>query len=190
VDGPLTAPVIDLGDLLLRPQREDDVPAIVAAIADPECLRWMRMSEPPDADLVRRNLHDAQREALAGRVVRWAIVDSAGDELLGVVNLFDIGIRSPSSAEVGYWVGRRARGREVATRATRAAVRHGFAERVDGGLGLERLQAMVGVDNAASRAVLRKVGFTETGVLRKFFRIEGVPMDFSLHDLLVEEFAL
>ncbi len=185
----LVAPVIELDDLRLRPQREDDLATITAAFTDPELLRWSRLEEPPGEGLVRHNMLTAQMESAVGRTVRWAIADGRTDDLLGVVNLFDIDDKSPGSAEVGYWMSSAARGRGQATLATRAAVRHGFIEQSDGGLGLDRVRALVGVGNEPSRAVLHKVGFTETGRLRKFFRIEGVPMDVALLDLLAEEFT-
>jgi RimJ/RimL family protein N-acetyltransferase len=66
--------------------------------------------------------------------------------------------REPGYGEIGYWVAAEARGRGVATRAVRLLADWGRAE-----LGLTRIDVLPHRDNAASRRVAEKAGFTETG---------------------------
>ncbi|NWF26390.1 GNAT family N-acetyltransferase [Streptomyces sp. PKU-EA00015] len=83
------------------------------------------------------------------------LVDEDG-RVLGRVNLVDV---ADGSAELGYRVARSAAGRGLAT----AAVREVCALAAE--YGLTELRAVTTVDNAGSRAVLARTGFTATGEL-------------------------
>ncbi|MEU2395436.1 GNAT family N-acetyltransferase [Streptomyces sp. NPDC007369] len=76
-------------------------------------------------------------------------------ELVGRVNLVDA---AAGSAELGYRIGMRAAGRGLATAAVAEVCRLAA-----GPYGLSSLSAVADVDNPASRAVLTRSGFTETG---------------------------
>ncbi|MFJ7158708.1 GNAT family N-acetyltransferase [Streptomyces sp. NPDC101118] len=82
------------------------------------------------------------------------VLDSAG-ALVGRVNLVDV---ADGAAELGYRIGESASGRGVATAAVEEVCRLAA-----GPYGLSRLFAVVTLDNPASRAVLRRTGFTEAG---------------------------
>ena len=76
------------------------------------------------------------------------------------------------------------------TEAVRLAVRHAFVPEEDGGLGLHRVYAFAAEPNAASRHVLRSVGFTETGRDRHGTRMrDGRYVDTVVHDLLEPEWV-
>ncbi|WBB79755.1 GNAT family N-acetyltransferase [Micromonospora sp. WMMD882] len=92
-------------------------------------------------------------EQTTGRCHFHLLVDDA--EVLGRFNLVDV---AGGEAELGYRVARRAAGRGVATDGVRrmaALARETY--------GLRRLTAATTLDNAASLAVLRRVGFTPAG---------------------------
>jgi 8-oxo-dGTP diphosphatase len=98
------------------------------------------------------------RELAAGIAFNLAITGRDGDQeiLVGVV-----GLRVDAKGRLGtlgYWVGRRFWGHGVATEAAGRMVRWGFAN-----LGIDRVLANVATDNPASAAVLRRIGFRQTG---------------------------
>jgi RimJ/RimL family protein N-acetyltransferase len=86
---------------------------------------------------------------------------------------------------VGYWVGADARGRGVATTATRLAGNWAFEAVPE----LARLQLRAAVENVASNRVAEKAGFTREGVLRaqRFNPRLGRRVDFVMWSLLREE---
>ncbi|CAN0857006.1 Putative [ribosomal protein S5]-alanine N-acetyltransferase [Linum grandiflorum] len=74
----------------------------------------------------------------------------------------------------GYW------GKGIATTAVRIVTETIFEERPE----LERLEALVDVDNVGSQRVLEKVGFVREGVLRKFVVLKGTSRDMVMFSLL------
>ena len=71
------------------------------------------------------------------------------------------------SAWIGYWVAIGDR-RGVATGALALGLDHCF-----GPVRLHRVEATVRPENAASRAVLAKVGFREEGLLQRYLQVDG-----------------
>ena len=68
--------------------------------------------------------------------------------------------RERGYGEIGYWVAADARGRGIATRATRL-----LADWARDELGLTRIEILPHKDNAPSRRVAEKLGFRDTGAL-------------------------
>jgi RimJ/RimL family protein N-acetyltransferase len=147
---PRELPELTDGVVVLRSWRADDVPALVAALADPEVSRWIDRIPFPYTEA------DARRFVAAPDGYAIAV----DGELLGAcgVHWSDSG---QGVAAVGYWLRPEARGRGAATRATRLV-----AEWVLGGLGFERLELRADPENAASCRVAERCGFRLDGTLR------------------------
>ncbi|MPY63437.1 GNAT family N-acetyltransferase [Streptomyces spongiae] len=141
---------------LLRP---DHAPAILAF--ERENRAYFAASIPDRGDEYFEQFDERHRLQLAdqeaGECHYHVLVDTAG-EVLGRVNLVDV---ADGVAELGYRIAERAAGRGLATRAVRAV-----CELAADGYGLTTLRARATLDNAASRAVLARVGFTVTGQTR------------------------
>jgi len=80
-----------------------------------------------------------------------------------------------SAATMGYWTGVRFAGQGYMTDAVTAVLRHGLQR-----LGFHRIEAACLPNNAASRRVLAKCGFTAEGTARKYLRINGEWQDHLL----------
>ena len=78
-------------------------------------------------------------------------------------------------AALGYWITERVQGRGIATRACRVLIEKAFSER-----GVNRVEITAAAQNARSRAVADRLGFTLDGVRLQAFRCGG-----RLHDLAV-----
>ncbi|MGE5347063.1 MAG: GNAT family N-acetyltransferase, partial [Acidithiobacillales bacterium] len=87
------------------------------------------------------------------------------------------------SAEVGYWLGRAAQGRGLATRALRSMTAYAFDA-----LGLVRLFALPFDFNTASVRVLEKAGYTREGLLRDAAIKEGRVTNYSLYAMTRSDF--
>jgi RimJ/RimL family protein N-acetyltransferase len=160
-------PPLSDGFVTLRAKTEADVDALTEACQDPQIARWTRVPAPYGRKDAIAWLAGSELELAAGLSIDWLVVDER-DRLLASVAVMEID-RERGTGEIGYWVAPGARGRGVATAAVRL-VRDWAA----GELGLSTLEITVHEDNAASLAVARAAGFTETGERRVAPR-EGLP---------------
>lgn len=103
-------------------------------------------------------------------------------ELAGQLTVGNVVRGALRSAWVGYWVATPLTGGGVATAAVALAVDHCF-----GPAGLHRVEATVRPENAASRAVLARVGFREEGLLRRYLNVDGQWRDHLLVGLTDDE---
>jgi 8-oxo-dGTP diphosphatase len=151
--------------LTLRPYRPGDAAELHRLINDFEVCRQLAAVPFP----YQRAAADAwiaeAAEALArGTAYHLAITGREGEteHLVGGVGLrIDAGART---GRLGYWVGRRYWGHGVATEAAGRLARWALAN-----LDLDTLEANVATDNAASMAVLRRIGFKHVGSGREYF---------------------
>ncbi|QNE32575.1 GNAT family N-acetyltransferase [Sphingomonas sp. NBWT7] len=143
-------PVIDTARLHLRRPDDRDVPAIIDAVGDAEVARRLSRIPHPYTAADARFFLD---HVVPGEWV-WAITRDGTDRMIGAVGLTPDG----ETAELGYWLARASWGEGIVTEAARAVVAYGFDT-----LGLPYILSNYFADNAASGAVLRKLGFVETG---------------------------
>ncbi len=145
--------------LILRPLRADDAESLHRLINDWDVSRTLAVVPfPYPRALADDWIASTARELESGSAYHLAITgqDGADELLVGVVGLrLDLRARR---GRLGYWVGRRFWGHGVATEAAGRLARWALAN-----LDLDRLEANVATDNPASVAVLRHIGFRETG---------------------------
>jgi RimJ/RimL family protein N-acetyltransferase len=140
--------------LELRPWREDDVPALVAACNDADIQRYIPVIPRPYTDAHARAF--IAGESTPDLHESFAITHAG--TLVGAIG---ITTNRMQSGTIGYWCVRDARGRGFTTHALRLLCRWALEE-----LELERLELFTDPDNHASQRVAEKVGFQREGVLR------------------------
>lgn len=166
----------------LRPAREDDVGALVAACQDAAIQRYTRVPSPYTDREAREWIELTEGERQAGRML-WVLVVDAGDDLLGSIDLHEIS-RQNRRAEIGYWIAAEARGRGVATRAVRLIAEYAFEV-----LPLERIGISAEIGNAPSCLVAERAGFSREGVLRGWIAGKAGQSDAVRFSLLRSESA-
>ena len=105
-------------------------------------------------------------EARKGRMLPYVI--EVDGQFCGQLTIGNVTHGALRSAWIGYWVASSATGGGVATAALALGLDHCF-----GPVRLHRVEATVRPENAASRAVLAKVGFREEGLLRRYLEVDG-----------------
>jgi len=141
--------------------------------------------EPTRADrFYMLETHQRRLEALQGdeSFADFGIFLTAGDKLVGRIQLSGISRGPFENAYLGYFVSERHNGRGYATEAVRQVVDAAF-----GVLGLHRVQAAVIPRNVASIRVLEKAGFREEGLALRYLQIAGVWEDHKLYAVTAEE---
>jgi [ribosomal protein S5]-alanine N-acetyltransferase len=119
-------------------------------------------------------------EARKGRMLPYAI--ELDGQFCGQLTIGNVTHGALRSAWIGYWVASAATGGGVATGALALGLDHCF-----GPVMLHRVEATVRPENAASRAVLAKVGFREEGLLQRYLDVDGAWRDHLLVAITVEE---
>ena len=151
--------------VVLRPWREEDIPAIVAACRDPLIPRFTYVPSPYGEDDARAWVADLPARRDRGEHLGLAIADAGSGALLGSVGLRMSDWAQPR-AGIGYWVAPEARGRGVATRAVRLLSRWALDT-----LHLGRLELLTHLENVASQRVAERAGFRREGVLRAYLEM-------------------
>jgi RimJ/RimL family protein N-acetyltransferase len=182
----LTPTSVVEGEVTLRPWSDDDAGALVRRINDPEVALYLDLVPQPYTRADARAWFALSAEGWrTGTAATFAIHIAGIDGPVGGIGVRFLSELEEGGAEVGYWVGAEARGRGIATTATRAVARWAF----DAVPALARLQLRADVQNVASNRVAEKAGFTREGVLRaqRFNVRMGKRVDFVMWSLLREE---
>jgi RimJ/RimL family protein N-acetyltransferase len=161
--------------LVLRPWRQDDVPALVQACRDPEIQRWTLVPDGYTEQLGREFVAYTDQAREAGTSVELAVTGAGDGELLGSVGLVDIAL-DHERADIGYWTAPHARGRGVASGAVRLLSGWAFDT-----LPVTRLQLMPFAANEASQRVAERAGYEREGMLRRFYRAQTGMVDIVMY---------
>ena len=119
-------------------------------------------------------------EAKRGAVLPFVI--EVDGEYVGQLTIGNVQRGAVRTAWIGYWIDSDRFGKGIATAAVALGVDHCF-----GPIGLHRLDATVQPANAASQAVLTKVGFRREGLLERYMDVNKRWRDHYLFALTAEE---
>lgn len=169
-------------DIVIRPWSVDDVAPLSQALQDRGISQWIPVipfpyTEKDALDYIQRNVA-GKKEADA---VGYAIEARENGALLGQVGLSSIDLEN-KTAEVGYWIVRKHRGRGIAPRALLLLADWAFDQ-----AGFERLELRTLDGNIASERVATKAGFVREGVLRSIEVVQGRRRDLMVWALLRQE---
>ncbi|WP_432479234.1 GNAT family N-acetyltransferase [Nocardioides sp. GXQ0305] len=183
----LVPPVLDAGQVVLRPWHEDDAAGLVEAAGDPVLRRWIPDSPlPRSLDEVPAYLQRVRLGAATNQRVAWCVADRVTDAVLGNVAVFDFEDEADDlTAQVGYWSHPAGRGRGAMTEALRAACDWAMRPADAGGLGARRLYLLTSGRNDASRRLAERAGFVHVGTERQSAPVAGGGFeDNALYDRL------
>jgi len=169
-------------DTLIRSYNIDDAPALheVLKREHEHLLVWLPW---PDAD---QSL-GARREFIRGSIQQ----EKDGDgfqtgifhrgELAGSVGFHGTD-HANRSTSIGYWLAAGHQGKGIMTRACEALVNHSLLE-----MKLNRVEIRCATDNARSRAIPERLGFTQEGVLRQVQLLHDRYLDQLVYSMLAEQ---
>lgn len=170
--------ILTTNRLTLRPMTMEDAADLFAVFSDPVVVRYWS-AEPWTAISFAQ---DAIAHALEGyreqSEVRFGVELAETGALIGTVNLHHIFPRN-RRCELGYAFGSSHWGKGYATEALEAALDYGFHE-----LHLNRVEADIDPRNAASAAVLERMGFRKEGYMPERWFVHGEMADTINYGLL------
>src|SRR6266516_4309987 len=172
------------GELIVRPYRPDDIPALfeAARASIPELSKWMPWCHA-DYSI------EETKSFILSRPERWAkdaeygfgVFSREDGRFLGGVGMNFI-YRVHHGAKLGYWIRSSETGRGVAAKAARLVAQFGFEQ-----LAFQRIEILAATSNVASQRVAEKTGALKEGVLRHRLRLHGQPVDAVLYSLIAED---
>jgi ribosomal-protein-alanine N-acetyltransferase len=130
----------------------------------------------------RRRIRRYQREIRNGTGYPFFVFSPDEETLLGGLTLAQIQRGVTQSAVLGYWMGARHAGKGFMSASVRAVIAFAFDT-----LHLNRIEAACLPHNAASTALLEKVGFAREGYARKYLCIDGRWQDHVLYGLVRDD---
>ncbi|HTU97926.1 MAG TPA: GNAT family protein [Solirubrobacteraceae bacterium] len=165
---------------LLDESDTDELYAVIEANRA-HLARWMPWAQGQTLegtrDFIRRSLRQlADNQGFQAAMIEdGAIVGELGYHRLDWENL---------DTSLGYWIAESAQGRGTVTLAVSALVDHAFDH-----YQLNRLEIRAATENARSRAIPERLGFTLEGVRRQAERLGDHYVDHAVYAMLAGEWA-
>lgn len=155
-------PTLETERLHLREIVAADALALFAVHGDPVAMQWFGTDPLPDLAAAAKLVETfASWRAQANPGTRWGLQVKGREGLIGSCGLFAWN-RNWRKCSIGYELNRNARGQGYMHEALCKCLQWGFAA-----MELNRVEAQVHPDNAASIASLQRLGFQREGLLRQ-----------------------
>lgn len=182
IDSPIRPVPLRFGAFLLDAATPDDVPAVLAAFADPDIALWnlgaLRGAETVEE---RTDRWMAARTSWSRERCSWVVRDADG-RFAGQVSIHSID-DDMGTGEIGYWLAPHSRGRGIGAAAVDTASRFAFDL-----LGLARLDLFHAVENEASCRLALRCGYLVEGTVRQSYVYgDGLRHDEHLHGRLATD---
>ncbi len=175
---PRETPTLYFGDITLRKSEERDIVPIYNACQDPLIPRFTTVPSPYLMSHAEEFIRDlAPRSFEQKTEMLFSIVKGKGAEekFCGLISFHTLSL-DHHSTEIGYWLDEDARGKGIGKAAVKLLSEYGIET-----MGFRRIEALVDVENLASRALLAASGYQEEGILRnRVTRPDGNQIDMAL----------
>lgn len=156
-------PVIETKRLILRPFEYDDIEEYLLFFTDTDVQKYLgKILIPKDLEDASRWVNNMNGKCLKSKLVlTWCVEHKERQKVIGRCDLG--GFVRKSMADISYYLSKEFWNQGIASEAVDAVVKFGFEN-----LGLHRIQATVLPDNIYSIKLLKRIGFAEEGLLRKY----------------------
>jgi ribosomal-protein-serine acetyltransferase len=144
--------------------------------------RWMPWPADQTLEGTLEFIRSSRKQIADNQGVATAIVDDP--RIVGVVGFHRLDWENRSTS-IGYWIAESSQGRGTVTQAVCALADHAF--RV---WKLNRIEIRAGVGNERSRAIPRRLGFKEEGVLRQVERVGDHFVDQVVYAMIADDWRL
>jgi RimJ/RimL family protein N-acetyltransferase len=180
IDSP-TLPTLVADRVKLRWLTEADIAQLYAVFSHPGAMQFWSTPAMTQQAQAAEYLRDIHQCFAAKTLFQWGIANRKSDEVIGTCTLHQLDVRN-CRAEIGFALNPVHWGNGFATEAVTRMLQYAF-----GPLKLHRIEADVDPRNAASIAVLSRLGFVAEGRLRERWLTQGEPQDSAIYGLLARE---
>lgn len=153
-------------DILLRAPEPSDVDMMYLWENDASSWKDGRVRAPMSHQALWDYVANYNADVLTAGQGRFVIM--AGQTAVGIIDLFNVDIYN-RRAETGIYIDKNSRGKGYASRSLQLLFDYSFNT-----LGLHQLYAVVLASNKASRKAFERAGFTSSGRLRSWVRVDSL----------------
>jgi len=173
-------PQLDGTLVSLRPLRRSDAPRLLAALINPEVVRYI--APPPVAgDGFEQFITWSRKAGRARKHLIYAVVPHGATEPVGLMQLWKVEADF-SVAECGFVLAEDRWGSGAFVDGATLLLRYAFET-----LGVHRLEARVAAGNERGNKAMAKIGLHQEGCLRSCFRLGGTFTDHYMWSALADE---
>ncbi|GAB3816591.1 GNAT family N-acetyltransferase [Micromonospora zhanjiangensis] len=175
-------PISITGDLVdLRDFRTTDAADALTIVGDDRVTQWLSHDSRDHAAVVTMIESAISRAQNEPRNEYYLAVTDKADRMIGFARL---GLTGVKAAKLGYAIHADHWGNGYATDAAQALITYGFKD-----LGLHRITAAIGPENAGSITVAKRLGMQYEGRLRDHVHTNGAWRDSVLYSILAQEWS-
>lgn len=167
--------------VILREFAAADLDGVCAVVGDDRVTRWLSFDSRSRAEAEEMLTGITARAQSSPRTEYYLAVTLPHDEEQ-VAGFCRLGLSGVQAGKIGYAIRPEFQRRGYATDAARAMASFAFGE-----LGLHRVSAAIGPNNAPSLAMMPALGFTYEGRIRDHVRSNGAWRDSELYSVLQHE---
>ena len=175
---PTQVPTLNHGLITLRPVRQSDIDEIYRACQDPLIPRFTTVPSPYTMAHATFFVEEQEPARFAAKSeLLFVVAQGYGEDekFCGLISFHSVSLGN-HVAEIGYWMAAHARGKGIATTAVKMITDYGIQT-----MGFKRIEALVDVDNEASKSLLISAGYQLEGIMRqKVTRDNGQQIDMAL----------
>ncbi|MDD7795361.1 GNAT family N-acetyltransferase [Clostridium sp. 'White wine YQ'] len=173
-------PSLETTRLLLRKLSITDVDELFEVFSDEETTYHVPREKHENKNVTYNHLKNLIKGMNEGRSLVWSVIDKVDNRIIGTVSCY---FKLDKAASIGSVISRQYWGRGIASEALNEVIKFGF-DRME----FIRIEGKCEASNIASEKVLKKLGMTYEGTLRKEVIIKGQPRDAKVYSILIEEF--
>lgn len=156
-----------------------DADSLVACFQDAELRRWLPLPDPYTRAIAETWCAETSEDLrVSGRGLVVAV--RSDTDLLGSLDAKRVDWRA-QTLELSYWAAPRHRGRGIMTASVRV-----LASWLISSLGFQRIELRISPENAASRTVASRAGFTREGTARNAGFTDAGRTDLVIYSLVPE----
>lgn len=156
---PTEVPTLQYGLITLRKPEERDIVPIFEGVQDPLIPQFTRIPANYQMSNAEHYVRERSPNAFTMQTEIQLVLEYDGN-FAGALSFHTLAL-DEAKAEIGYWITAQARGKGIATAATKLLTGYGFET-----IGFHRIEALVVESNKPSLKVLSNAGYLQEGVLR------------------------
>jgi RimJ/RimL family protein N-acetyltransferase len=156
---PTEVPTLQYGLITLRKPEERDIIPLFEGVQDPIIPKFTRIPANYQMANAEHYVHERSPNGFTMQTEIQLVLEY--DEKFAGALSFHTLVLDEAKAEIGYWLTADARGKGIATAATKLLTGYGFET-----IGFHRIEALVVQSNKPSLKVLENSGYVQEGILR------------------------